>query len=197
MKYIYYVSDMMCAACVSSIEKAVKSIDGVESVTTNLVQKRIYVEAECPSNIIEEKISSIGYTPSKVDINEVEIEIDGMSCAACASALEKALLKDSRIDEASVNFLTKKAKILSNSQISSQVLKAIVNSVGFSVVEKTEEKKEFPYIVPVMLCSAIVFILSMSSMVGIKLPLFDMDTNPVLNATSQLILVMIVMFFGR
>ena len=53
-----------------------------------------------------------GFHPSQVATDEIELEIGGMSCAACQSAVERALGNVDGVIEASVNLATEKAKIV-------------------------------------------------------------------------------------
>ena len=55
------------------------------------------------------------FRPSQVATDEIELEIGGMSCAACQSAVEKALGNVDGVIEASVNLATEKAKIVHRS----------------------------------------------------------------------------------
>ena len=62
MKEKYIVNGMSCEACKMHVEKAVKKIDGVSSVSVNLITKEMVVESNSDlSNIINKEISKIGY----------------------------------------------------------------------------------------------------------------------------------------
>ena len=61
--------------------------------------------------------------------------ISGMSCAACASRVEKALGSVSGVGNASVNFATEKASISFDSEkISAAALKEVIEKTGYKVI---------------------------------------------------------------
>jgi copper chaperone CopZ len=50
-------------------------------------------------------------TPQRIAPASVELEIGGMTCASCASRVEKALAKVPGVSRASVNLATEKATV--------------------------------------------------------------------------------------
>ena len=63
----------------------------------------------------------------------VKLQIDGMSCASCAKAVEKALAALPGVEEASVNFVSKTASIdLSDAQTAELLLIDAVKRAGYS-----------------------------------------------------------------
>ena len=65
MKNKYYVQGMTCAACVSHVEEAVKSINGIETVHVNLLTTEIVVTGEVDESAIFEKVYKAGYKVTK------------------------------------------------------------------------------------------------------------------------------------
>ena len=66
MKSKYYVQGMTCAACVSHVESAVKSIEGIDSVSVNLVTTEMIVTGEnINESEIYEKVFKSGYKVTK------------------------------------------------------------------------------------------------------------------------------------
>ncbi len=59
----FIVEGMSCASCVSHVEKAVKSVDGVKSVSVNLLTNSMEVSFISPANIekIEKSVAKAGY----------------------------------------------------------------------------------------------------------------------------------------
>jgi Cu+-exporting ATPase len=63
--YTIRVSDMTCAACVRRVEQAVTAVDGVESGTVNLIEKKAEVVGGDPQQVLEAIIAR-GYEASLV-----------------------------------------------------------------------------------------------------------------------------------
>ena len=64
MKTEYRVDGMSCAACQSSVERAVKKVDGVESVSVSLLASSMSVEGSAGSNEIIKAVDKAGYKAS-------------------------------------------------------------------------------------------------------------------------------------
>lgn len=57
------IEDMHCASCASNIERAVKKIRGIKSISVSILTRKAVIEAEDNVNLEEIKkiISKIGY----------------------------------------------------------------------------------------------------------------------------------------
>ena len=60
----------------------------------------------------------------------IELTISGMSCGGCAASLQKALLAQSAVSQAQVDFANSKAII--ESELSKTELIALIEAKGFS-----------------------------------------------------------------
>ncbi|GAB3846718.1 heavy metal translocating P-type ATPase [Hymenobacter terrigena] len=68
------------------------------------------------------------------------LEIEGMSCAACASAVEKSLARTPGVQNALVNYATEKATVqYLPDQASLATLKAAVENAGYGVVDRVPD----------------------------------------------------------
>lgn len=72
MKTEYRVDGMSCAACQSSVERAVKKVDGVESVSVSLLASSMSVEGSAGSNEIIKAVEKVGYKASLKGENKKE-----------------------------------------------------------------------------------------------------------------------------
>lgn len=63
----------------------------------------------------------------------IEIPIKGMTCAACARAVERALRKVEGVIDAEVNLLTEKARVQADEEVKVQRLIAIVRATGYDI----------------------------------------------------------------
>ncbi|WP_153708212.1 heavy metal translocating P-type ATPase [Eikenella corrodens] len=70
---------------------------------------------------------------------KVRFQIEGMTCQACASRIEKVLNKKDFVAEAGVNFANEEAQVVFDAdKVSAQYIAAIIEKTGFSAKEKTD-----------------------------------------------------------
>lgn len=138
-------------------------------------------------------------------MKKVLLKIDGMTCSACSSGLEKYLNKQDGIESASVNLVMNNANVeyddnkLTLEQVEKFVEKAGFTSLGIDNFEKEEKKKsnEKYKLIAISVLSILVLYISMSHMVGLPvIPFLNMETYSVNYAVSLLILTLIVLLFG-
>lgn len=105
------VDGMTCAACAARIEKNVAKLPGVESVNVNLASERARVILSSSSTWqdVVQKIEKSGYS---VPSREVDLNITGMTCAACSARIEKVVGRLGAVQAASVNLASEKAHIV-------------------------------------------------------------------------------------
>lgn len=139
-------------------------------------------------------------------MKKVLLKIDGMTCSACSSGLEKYLNKQDGISLATVNLVMNNASIeydenkLTLEQVEKFVEKAGFVSLGIDNFEKEEKKKSNEKYKLMWLSIVSIFILyvSMSHMVGLPvIPFLDMKVYPINYAITLLILTVIVLAFGK
>ena len=65
----YKVTGMSCAACQSRVEKAVKTVPGVESCSVSLLTNSMGVEGTASDEDIIKAVTDVGYGASKVEQN--------------------------------------------------------------------------------------------------------------------------------
>ena len=104
------INGMTCAACVSHVEAALSSIDGIVESSVNLATNRalIRVDTDISTSLIQETVSNAGY---QVGTENRIIRIEGMTCSACVSHVEAALNTVSGITNSSVNLATGNASV--------------------------------------------------------------------------------------
>jgi P-type Cu+ transporter len=109
------INGMTCAACAQASERAVKKLAGVEEAAVNFATEKLLVKFEDGKLTIEEikaAVARAGYEAVEERRDkEATIPVGGMSCAACAKAIERAVGKVNGVSAVSVNFATEKAAI--------------------------------------------------------------------------------------
>ena len=139
-------------------------------------------------------------------MKKVLLKIEGMTCSACSSGLEKYLNKQEGIKTASVNLIMNNASIeydeteINLEQVEKYIEKAGFSSLGIDKLENEEKKKtkEKSKLIGISIISILILYISMAHMV--KLPVIsylDMMHNPVNYAIALLILTTIVLIIGK
>lgn len=71
-----------------------------------------------------------------------ELIVEGMSCAACSSAVERILNKQEAVESASVNLTTKKLNVVfDDGRLSMDEIKNLIVKAGFEPIEIQKTKK--------------------------------------------------------
>ena len=151
MKKIYKITGMHCASCAKNIEKAVKKIKDVNSVSVNFATNKLYFDYDKNINdeYIEKAVSSVGdyhimkegeNKPSKNEETKTFV-VKGLDNPHCAMTIENALKKIG-IEKIKLNTNTHKATI--TSFISREKIIQAINDAGYEVLgeEETEEESE-------------------------------------------------------
>jgi len=105
------VQGMTCASCSSRVERVLGKLPGVSEASVNLATERASLRfdpAALQPETIVQTITEAGYTPV---IEEHEIGVGGMTCAACSARVERALGKLPGVVQASVNLATERATV--------------------------------------------------------------------------------------
>lgn len=139
-------------------------------------------------------------------MKKVLLKIDGMTCSACSTGLEKYLNKQDGIKQATVNLIMNNANIeyddkkLNLEQVEKFIEKAGFLSLGIDNFEKEEKKKtnEKYKLLAITVISILVLYISMSHMVGLPvIPFLNIMIYPVNYAISLFILTTIVLILGK
>lgn len=104
------ITGMTCAACSNRIEKKLNRLDDV-TAQVNLTTEKATIEYnadEYQPEAFVEQIKKLGYD---VATEKQELDITGMTCAACSNRIEKVLNKMDGVQNATVNLTTEQALI--------------------------------------------------------------------------------------
>ena len=128
------IEGMHCASCSQSVERALQSVPGVEHATVNLLTEQATVEhdgAVTPSDLFK-AVETAGFK-AFVDegLQSIELQIEGMTCAGCSQAVERALAEVDGVSEVHVNLATERATIRATG-VDVAVLTDAVRHSGYS-----------------------------------------------------------------
>ena len=138
-------------------------------------------------------------------MKKVLLKIDGMTCSACSSGLEKYLNKQDGVINATVNLVMNNASVeydenkLDIPQIEKFVQKAGFESLGIDNLQKEEKKKsrEKYKIWGFTAIAIITLYIAMGHMIGLpEVPFLSMHNNPINYTIALLILSIVSIIMG-
>ena len=139
-------------------------------------------------------------------MKKVLLKIDGMTCSACSSGLEKYLNKQDGVINATVNLVMNNASVeydenkLDIPQIEKFVQKAGFESLGIDNLQKEEKKKSMEkYKLWGFTATAILTLyIAMGHMIGLpEVPFLSMHNSPINYTIALLILSIVSIIMGR
>ncbi len=211
-KLSFNIEGMTCAACAKAVERVSKKLEGVQEANVNIATEKlsiIFDEKKCNTSDIEKAIEKAGYK-AFLDGQHMNLKIEGMTCAACAKAVERVSRKLEGVIEANVNIATEKLDItFDKSKVSINDIKRAIEKAGYKALEEKnieEEKKGKEdaikslwrrFIISLVFAVPLLTI-SMGSMMGLKLPkIINPMYNPLNFGLIQLILVIPIILVGN
>lgn len=216
IKKNYQLGGVTCQVCVNKIERKVGKLEGVEEAVVNLSNGKLTIEYDenlLNSEKIKEVVKKLGYEIEEInDFKEVEIDITGITCQVCVNKIERKVGKLEGVKEIAVNLANSRGKILYDSEkIKLSEILEVIKKLGYEgkkhedieedskVIESEKKlKQEFLEFKLAIFFSAIVFYISMGTMVGLPVPnIISPEINPLNFALIQLILAIPVIYIGR
>ncbi len=136
------IEGMTCTACVNRIEKTLKKVEGVQEANVNIANEKASI-AFNPSQTnvgqIVEKIEGLGY---KVPNSRVDLAVEGMTCSACVTRIEKKLKKIPGVTEANVNLANERATVTYQANVDPEQLIKGIEDLGYKASEVKEDVKQ-------------------------------------------------------
>ena len=141
------VKGMTCSTCVNTIENRVRKLDGIVQADVNFATEKLELSFH-PEKIgldaIRGTVAAAGYEAEEdIALKEVVMPVQGMTCAACVSRVEKVIGKLEGVHAVSVNLISENATIRYNpgqtrlSEIKQRVIKA-----GYTPLEITQQGED-------------------------------------------------------
>jgi P-type Cu+ transporter len=140
----FNIGGMTCAACAARIEKGLSRLEGVTKANVNLAAERATVHFDpkvIQFNQLRDKVEDLGY---KVFAGKkAELKLVGMTCAACATRIEKKLSGLPGVYNAAVNFAMENSAIeYDPSVVSLKDLEKAVNDLGYQAFVAGEDSAD-------------------------------------------------------
>ncbi|MCU0912485.1 MAG: copper ion binding protein, partial [Rhodobacteraceae bacterium] len=123
------VEGMTCASCVGRVEKALAAVPGVAGAAVNLAAERAEVRLDRPVTRAD-LIAAVEKAGYDVLPAQVELAVEGMTCASCVGRVEKALKAVPGVTGAAVNLATERASVSGTADVAELV--AAVEAAGYA-----------------------------------------------------------------
>src|SRR5690606_22716853 len=132
------IEGMTCASCVARVEKALKKVDGITDAQVNLATETAHVQSDknVDYSAVIQAVEKAGFGVAQ---KQLELEIEGMTCASCVARVEKALKTVPEVIDAKVNLATEKATITALASVENSALAKSVEKAGFHIVQPNIE----------------------------------------------------------
>lgn len=207
---VFAVEGMSCASCSAAVERILNRFDEIESANVNLVLNQVsitYTQKHLPA--WEEAVAKAGFhLKEQAESTTYTLDIEGMTCSSCSSAIERTVRKLPGVVEMNVNLVTNTATLTYDKKVIklSEILKAI-EQVGYhaSLQKKDNEESvkkdhENLRVYTTLVLALVLLYIGMSHMLGnIKLPLptiIHYETNPLNFALIQFVLATLILILG-
>ncbi|KAA0965693.1 copper-translocating P-type ATPase [Sporosarcina sp. ANT_H38] len=140
------ITGMTCAACANRIEKGLSKIEGVEKANVNFAMENstiVFDPAKTNVNEFKARVEKLGYS---VVQEKVAFDISGMTCAACATKIEKRIGKMDGVSNASVNFALETIAVEYDSkQVETTEMITAVKKMGYELIPKQDSKDKMDH----------------------------------------------------
>lgn len=116
-KVSFKIEGMTCSSCANNIDKKLNSMDGIINASINIATEKGQVEYDGEKIDVQGILKGVEDAGYKGNIEEerntekVTLKVQGMTCTACSSRVEKTLNNTDGIKSANVNFPAEKVTI--------------------------------------------------------------------------------------
>lgn len=212
----YQIEGMTCASCVAHVEKAIQQIEGVQEVSVNLMTQNAHVKWEAAPND-QELVDAVDHSGYKallpVTTKTLDLSIEGMTCASCASSIERVVSNLEGVEAFSVNLLQNRAHLSYNpTHVKAQDIFEAIEGIGyqakkleqnFDEEDKKQEvhhHKEKKRVWMGLGFAAVMLYITMGPMMIRNLPIPQIihpDVNPLNYAFAQILLTLPVVYLYK
>ena len=215
----YQVTGMTCSACSAAVQRAVGKMEGVDHAEVNLATETLRVqfdEAKVDFDKLQAAVTRAGYGLEAPQVlKHAELGVEGMTCASCSSAVERALKKLDGVSEPSVNLATNRATFSYDpTKVKLVQVREAITKAGYTPLdlatedtrdaeqekrEKALQRMRLRLIIAIVFAAPILYI-AMAHMfpkLGVPLPAFmNPHVFPLVFALVQLFLTIPVLIAG-
>jgi len=135
------IEGMTCAACADRVERSLNKLPGV-AASVNFAAETAMVTVQPDATLPAAVVEAIRKTGYSVPTRTAEFQMYGMTCAACAGRIEKALNRLEGVS-AAVNFASETSRVqYVPGLVTPEQLKGVVRKAGYDATERVEAGAE-------------------------------------------------------
>jgi len=132
------ISGMTCAACATRLEKVLNRQPGV-TASVNFASESARLDYDPAATAVPALVAAVEGAGFAVPAQQRTLDIEGMTCAACATRIEKVLNRLPGVGAASVNFANETASITAPAgAVTDAELIAAVERAGYKATLQAE-----------------------------------------------------------
>ena len=139
----FHLEGMTCASCVARAERVLTGQPGVTAASVNLASETAEVRFDAPATAegLAQALGRAGYPARQ---RQVQLAVEGMTCAACTGRVERVLRAQPGVASAFANLATRGATITLWGDTDAQALAAAVQRAGFQAAPLAESAPHDP-----------------------------------------------------
>ncbi|MEX0994344.1 MAG: copper ion binding protein, partial [Balneolaceae bacterium] len=131
------IEGMHCASCVSTVEKSLNKVKGVEEASVNLATESATVSYDADKvsdDDLRKAVEAAGYSLVEKEPDSITLKIEGMHCAGCVNSVLQSLEELEGVEEANVNLATESAKVTYSGELSLKDFERAVENAGYTLL---------------------------------------------------------------
>jgi Cu+-exporting ATPase len=129
------ISGLSCASCASTVEKALRRLQGVGEANVNFATARATVLFSPRLLKPEDLVKTVRDSGYDVAVASADLPIEGIVCASCVQTIETALVARKGVLKAAVNLATGRAHVeYLPTEIGIEEIRAAVEKAGYKVL---------------------------------------------------------------
>ncbi|MCS6836928.1 MAG: heavy metal translocating P-type ATPase [Anaerolineae bacterium] len=133
------ITGMTCAACARNVERALNKAEGVQAAEVNLATERAQVHYDPHKADLKAIIGRIEGAGYGVATASITLPISGMTCAACARNVERALMRPEGVLDVQVSLASERATVTYIPGLAKRRdLVRAVEAAGYGVIDTTQ-----------------------------------------------------------
>jgi Cu+-exporting ATPase len=130
------IEGMSCASCVGRVERSLKKIAEVSEAQVNLATETATVLSQTvlDPQLLVDAVEKAGYGASvlpSTDLKQLQLRVEGMSCASCVGRVERSLMQIPGVIAAEVNLATETAQLRLNRKLDPQCVLDTLHKAGY------------------------------------------------------------------